>query len=256
MFLSNPIGISKSTRNNVDTGEKNMKKIVLALLFCLLLVASITPLYASITVEALVNDTFHVSFDFSNLNSTMYDEIVGHPEIFNSTSIPRTIVRNLERQNLRKVSWSQIPANSFFNDSEKSIHIEFYLVGEDILSYTLNRTALTRTYNAKTDWIKFDIKLTSTFTLNFTRYFALSISGWQRTDNTFYYNSTASTAPFNALCYFFLPTTATNIKAVGDTLTFEMPTILEDKLIDSPIFILGAIIIANLVAIIYRKVRK
>jgi len=233
-----------------------MKKFVLPLLFFLLLVASIMPVYASITINALVSDTFHVSFNFSNLNSTMYDEIVGHPEIFNITSIPRTIVRNLEKQNLRKVSWTQVPAANFFNNSEKSIHMEFYLGGEDILSFTLNRTALTRTYTAKTDWIKFSINLTNTFTLNFTKYFVKPISKLQGTDNTFYYNSTAIAAPFNSLCYFILPTQAMNTKIIGDTLTFEMPTIIEDKLIDSPIFILGAIILTNIVAIIYRKVRK
>jgi len=34
-----------------------MKKFVLALLSCLLLVASITPVYAPINIEALVNDS-------------------------------------------------------------------------------------------------------------------------------------------------------------------------------------------------------
>jgi len=240
-----------------------MKKIVLASLLCLLLATSIATVYASITVEVLINNNFHVALNFRNLNFTMYNEIKTHPEIFNSTSIPRTIVRNLENRNLKRVSWSQI-STDIFDDNEKSIHIEFYLGGEDILSYTVDMTTLARIYNAKTNWIKFDIKLTSTFRLNFTTYFATSISDWQRINNTingnvhsaFYYNSTAGIAPFDASCYFVLPETAMNIKAIGDTLTFEMPPLLEDKLIDSPILILGAIIIVNIVVIIYRKVRK
>jgi len=237
-----------------------MKRIVLASLFCLLLVTSIAPVYASVTIEALIDDTFHVSFnfDFGN-NSTLYDQIVAQ-QVFSISSIPSTIERNLEKQNLTKVSLTQIPANSFFNDDEKSIHIAFYLGGEHILSYTVDRTALTRTYNAKTNWIKFNINLTNTLALNFTKYF----TNWQRVSYTisgnvhtaFFYNSTAGTAPFNVNCYFILPLAAKNIKAVGDTLTFEMPLLIEDRLIDSPILILGAIIIANIIAIIYRKVRK
>jgi len=240
-----------------------MKIFVPASLLCLLLVALVAPVYASITLEALINDSFHISFDFRNLNSTMYYEIKANPEIFNSTSIPRTIIGNLEKQNLKKVSWSQTSA-AIFNDDEKSIHVEFYLEGLDILSYTLNKATLSRTYNAKTNWIRFDIKLTNAFTLDFATYFDTPISTWQRINYTvngnvhsaFYYNSTAGAAPFDASCYFILPITAMNINAIGDTLTFEMPPLLEDKLIDSPILILGAIIIVNIVVIVYRKVRK
>lgn len=242
-----------------------MKKIALASLLCLLFVASVIPVYASIKVETLVGDNFHVSLDFTNLNSTMYNEIKAHPEIFNSTSIPRTIVGNLERiQHLTRVSWSQISANNFLNDAEKAIHIEFYLGGDDILSYTFNLTKLTRIYNARTNWIRFSVNLTSTFTLSFATYFNTSIGNWQRVNYTmngnaypaFYYNSTASQAPFSAKSYFILPIEATNIKASGDTLTFEMPPLPEDKLIDSPILILGAVIVGSMVAIVYRKVRK
>jgi len=193
----------------------------------------------------------------------MYSEIQAHQEGFNSTSIPRAIKGNLEKQNLKKVSWSQ--DSIIFNDTEKSIHVEFYLGGEDVLSYTLNITTATRTYSVRADWIKFDVKLTSTFTLNFTSYFAPSISAWPRINNytingnkhtAFFYNSTVGSAPFDASCYFILPLKATNIRAVGDTLTFETPTILEDRLIDSPILILGGIVVVIIVANIYRKIRK
>jgi len=241
-----------------------MKKLVLALFLCLLLAVSIAPVYASITVEVLIDDSLHVSFyfDFKD-NSTIYDEIVAHPEIFNSSSIRLTIMKNLEKQNLKKVSSSHIPTE-FSNNAEKSIHVEFYLGGEDILSYTLNTTTATRTYSVKMNWMKFEISLTNTFKLNFTSYFATPMSNWQKVNHTIggnvhlalYHNSTAGTAPFYTACYFILPTTATNIKTVGDTLIFETPTILEDRLIDSPLLILGGIIIAIIVANLYRKVRK
>jgi len=239
-----------------------MKKIVLLPFLCLLLAVINAPVYASITIEVSIDDSLHVSFDFSNLNSTMYNEIQAHPEIFNSTSIPRTIVRNLEKQDLRQVSWRQDSTAIFKGNG--AIRVEFYLEGQDILSFTVNKVTFARTYTVKTNWIKFDVNLTNTFTLNFTTYFAPSISSWQRINHTvngivhqaFYYNSTVSTAPFNASCYFILPTAATNIRASGDTLTFEMPPSLEDRLINSPILILGAVIVANIIAVIYRKVRK
>jgi len=241
-----------------------MKRIVLASLFCLLLVTSITPVYASVTAEALIDDTFHVSFnfDFRN-NSTLYDQIVAQ-QIFNISSIPSTIERNLEKQDLKKVSLTQIPANSFFNGSEKSIHVEFSLGGEDILSYTFNKATQSRICTVNTIWMRFDIKLTSTFALNFSEYFATSISNWQRINHTiggnvhpaFFHNSTIGMQPSYAVCYFILPATATNIQTSGTILTFETPLVFEDRLLNSPILILAAVIVANIVFIIYRKVRK
>jgi hypothetical protein len=172
-------------------------------------------------------------------------------------------MRNLEKQNLKKVSWSQI-STSIFNDNERSIHVEFYLEGEDILSYVLNKTVLSRTYSANTNWIKFECNLTSTVTLNFATYFATPTSSWQKTNYTasgierpaVYYNSTVGAAPFDAMCYFILPATTINIRGSGNILIFDIPLPFEDKFIDSPILILGAIIIANAFFIVYRKVRK
>jgi hypothetical protein len=193
----------------------------------------------------------------------MYSEISGHPATFNSSSIPLAIVKELEKQNLKKVSWSLISAN-IFNDTEKLISVEFYLGGEDISSFTINRTNLARTFTAKTSWIRFAVKLTNTFTLNFTKYFTKTVDNWQKTNVTingnlhtaFYYYSTVEAAPFDASCYFVLPLEAQNIKAVGNSLVFEMPPITEDKLLDSPIIILGAVIIANIILIVYRKIRR
>jgi len=239
-----------------------MREIVLTSFLCLLLAVSIAPAHASITVEALINDSLHVSFDFRNLNSTMYSEIVAHPEIFNSTSIPCAIVSSMEKQDLGRVSWRQISTDIFKGNGW--IYVDFFLEGQDILTHTLNKITLFRTYYVKTNWIRFDIKLTNTFILNFTTYFATPIYVWKIINCTingnkhsaFYYNSTVGTSPFDASCCFILPMTATNPNAYGDTLTFEMPPPLEDRLIDSPILILSAIIIANIVVIIYRKVRK
>jgi hypothetical protein len=237
-----------------------MKRLVLASLaslFCLLLVISIAPAYASVTVKTIIDDAFHVSFDFRNLNSTMYNATrASFPAIFNYTSIPSAIIKSLEQQNLWKVSWSQIPANNFFDYDEKWIHIEFSLAGDDILSQTVDRAAMIRTYTAKTNWIKFAINLTNTFTLNFTKYFTTPVANWQRIDNSFHYNSTAYAAPFDLICSLALPNAAKNIRAVEYILIFDMPLLIEDELIDSPFLILGAMIVAIMVANIYRKVRK
>lgn len=240
-----------------------MKRIALVPLLCLFIVSIIVPVHASITIEALANGRFQVSFDFGNLNSTIYAEIKAHPGIFNGTSIPRAIVKNLEKQNLKQVSWNQT-STSIFNDTEQTINVKFYLEGQDIATYTLNKTTLIRTFSVKTNWIRFDVKLTNTFVLNFTTYFTKPISDWQRTNHTvsgnvhtaFYYHSSFGASPFDASCYFVLPLEATNIKATGDTLTFDVPPIMEDKLLDSPILILGAIITANIVFVAYRKFRK
>lgn len=244
--------------------NKDMRKIVQVSLLCFILVSLVVPVYASVNTDAFVGDNFHISFDFRNLDSATYSAIMAaYPDVFNSTSIPRAIVKSLGKQGFNKVSYPS-PPSIVFSDAEKSIHVEFFLEGADVISYTVNKTSLARLYTARTTWIKFEVKLTITLTLNFTSYFTTQVSNWQKinraiggiTYTAFYFSSAVSQVPLDSSCYIILPATALNIEAVGTTVIFEMPSLPEDRLINSPILILGAIVLIDVVFIVYRKIRK
>jgi len=242
-----------------------MKKLALAhLLFFPLLVTLITPVCASVKIQAVIGQDVHVVFDFESINSTLYTEIV-QQGVFNVSTIPQTIVKNLEERNLTDVTWGYDPEVEMFNDATKSIHVDFYLYGSDIVSLTSNKTTMNRIYNVRTDWRNFHVNLTNEFSLDFTEYFNEPVDEWQRINNytlnakkhpAYYYNFTDSNT-FDPLFYFVLPATAINVHAVGDTIIFELPPSFEDSLLNSPFLILGAIIVLLIIVFsLYRKIRK
>ena len=243
-----------------------MKRLASAhLLFFLLLVTLITPAYATVKVQATIDQNVYVAFDFENINSTWYDDIV-QQGVFDVSTIPLTIVWNLEQRNLDDVTWGYDPGQKTFNDATNSIHVEFYLAGSDIVSLTSNKTTTNRIYNVRTDWRKFHVNLTNELPLNFTKYFATPISQsppWQRINYTLnakthpaYCNNSTDSDAFDPLWYFILPATAINVHAVEDTIIFELPPSFEDSLLNSPFLILGALIVVIIAFSLYRKVRK
>lgn len=234
-----------------------MKRLLVASFIFVLFSALITSVHASVTIQAVIDQNIHVVFNFKNINSTIYADIKSS---LNNSTIPEIIVKNLKEQNLTRVVYHD--SELVFNDLNKSVHATFYLSGSDILNFTL--TAMTRTYRVRTDWRKFNVNLTDRLSLNFTEYFGAPIAEWQRINYTdpenrihpaYFYNYTGP-SPFDPLWYFILPTNATNVRAVEDAIIFEAPASLEDTLLNSPFLILGALIVVNIAAFVYRRVRK
>jgi len=232
-----------------------MRKLALAhLLFFLLLVTLITPAYASVKIQAVIDQNVHVVFDFENINDTIYWTI-REEELITETTIPSIIQ---EQKNLTNVNFFTEPV--VFDDSTFSIHVAFYLAGSDILNFTVNTELMTRTYYVRTDWRNFHINITDEFSLDFAEYFGKPVvEEWTRQDNytlnekkhpAYYHNFTGS------LCYFILPAEATNIQPVKDTIIFDLPMPFEDSLLNSPFLILGALIVVIIAFSLYRKVRK
>jgi len=247
-----------TARVNLRKLEKNqMRKLALAhLLFFLLLITLITPAYASVKIQAVIDQDVHVAFDFENINSTVYWIIQGE-KLINETTIPSKIRENLEQKNLTKVDFFTEPP--VFDDSTFSIHVAFYLTGSDVMNFTVNTELMTKTYYVRTDWRNFQINITEEFSLDFAESFGKPIEEWTRQDNytlndktrpAYYYNSTDS------LCYFILPAEATNVHAVEDTIIFDIPMPFEDSLLNSPFLILGALIVVIIAFSLYRKVKK
>lgn len=241
-----------------------MKKLVAANLLCFIFVSLITPVHASVTVEGLIRQDIRVVYAIENINSTLYEKIL-EQKIFGISTIPQAIERYFEEQNLENVEVDYDPTREIFNNATKSIQVEFYLSGSDILDSTPNLAAMTKTYNVETEWRKVHVNLTDDFSLDFAEYFQEPVSAreWQLINYTingevyptYIYNNTEPTT-FDPLCRFVLPAKATNIHAIKDTIIFELPVSLEDNLINSPFLVLGVLVIVNIALFAYRKIRR
>ena len=236
-----------------------MKKIVRArahLLFLLLVVVLVTPVHASVTTQAIINQDIQVLFDFRNISPDIYGNIT-----ITETTIPETIKNNLMQRGLTHVDYRYAPLD--FNSTENSLHVAFILFGSDILNVTVNTKAMTKTYHVRTDWRKFQVNLTDGFSLNFTEYFDEPVERWQRINYTLnakthpaYYHNFTDSNTIDPACYFILPAAATNVQVAGDILTFELPLSFGDSLLNSPFLILGALIVVNIAFFLYRRVKK
>jgi len=232
-------------------------------LVCLivLLVVSVTPVSAFVSVESTIGDNIYIIYNFENLDPAVYNETMRNNQ-FNSSTIPQIIMKNLEKQNLTRISFG-FPTQSNY-DANKTIRVSFYLGGSDIISFTINRTSMRRTYQVKTEWRKFQVNLTTSFSIDFAQYFGEPVANWQKTNHTdpggsthpaFYYE-TAGTGFLDTLSfYFILPATATNIQVEGDTTTYEVSPYFEDVFLNSPFLILAVFIIIIAIVLVYRRVK-
>lgn len=232
-----------------------MKKLVLLYLVLILIFTLVTPIYASVEIKATIGQDIHVIFIFQNV--TAYETIKDN-ELIDELTIPEIIRGNLGERNLTNVDpprWEPVD----FNDAEKSITVRFYLSGSDILNLTFSTETMRRTFRVRTDWRKFELNLTDDFSLNFTEYFGKPMSDWNfenETYPTYFYNYTG-TVPFDPVCYFMLPREATEVHVEDmETIVFELPPSLGESLLNSPFLILGAIIVAIIIAFLYRTIRK
>jgi len=245
-----------------QNGENPMKNHALAFIcVTFLLVVLVAPVHASVSVESTVEDNVYVIYKFENLNSTIYNEVIAN-EQFNSSTIPQIIVKNLERQNLARVNYDFQP--NMYDDATRTVRVSFYLGGSDIISFTVNRTTLRRTYQVKTEWRKFQVNLTSSFPpIDFAQSFSEPVANWQKTNYTtggsthptFYYETKSAGFLGTLSFYFILPTAASNIKVEGETITYEVPPYFEDVFLGSPFLILVALIIIIAIVLVYRIIK-
>ena len=229
-----------------------MKKSVLPCLALILILTLISPVYASVEVRATIDEVVHVVFNFGNI--THYEEI---KNVITEFTIPEVILNNLEERNLTDVEYGWEPVD--FNDSEKAITVRFHLSGSDIIKFTFSTETMRREFRVRTDWRKFELNLTENVSLNFAEYFGRPLSMWEFENETYptYYHNYTGTIPFDPACYFILPKEATEVHVEDiETIVFELPPSLEESLLNSPFLILGAIIVAIIVASLYRTVRK
>jgi len=249
-----------------------MKRLVITWLLLVLFAGLCVPVYASVTIEAVISERIDVVFDFRGINSTVYGLIKQHSYLFNDTTFPQIIVDNFEKLQNLTITYSPQDSHLEFNQSEPfpSMRATFYLSGSDILSFTYNKTSMGKTYRVRTDWRKFYANFTgpegeNILTLDFKTYFGEPLNTWSFTEeyllnnenrSAYFFNNTDAT-PFDSLSMsFILPKRAIPRSPEGDTIVFEFPPAFWDVLLNSPIPIVGALIIVSISAVLYRKIRR
>ena len=239
-----------------------MKKLTVSHVLLILFATTIVSVQASMEIQAIIDHTVHVTFDVKSVDPEIYTEIV-NASLLSVSTIPESINEVFEQKNLANARCDYDPAQEIFSDSTKSIHVEFYLTGSDVLNSTMNAMRMTKTYNVRTDWREFRLNLTLDLSIDFAEIFATPVSSWDQINYTLSgkqhpaYNYTSTTpSQIEPSFYFILPEKATNVHAIRDTIIFDTPYSLEEALLNSPFLILFAVIIIVIVAAIFHRIRR
>jgi hypothetical protein len=177
----------------------------------------------------------------------------------NETTVPEAIWTNFVSKghttlNALTFSDTSIP---LFNDTRSSIRSTFHLSGLDIINSTVDKTAGIETFKMSTEWRKFHLNVTNWRAFNFEQSLAAPLNTWTKStiDGVITFSFSNSTA--NMSCAFKLPSYATNIFAVGESIVFDAPyePPWEDKLINSPVLILVGLAMLGGIILVYRKIR-
>ena len=228
-----------------------MKKLI-ALYILFILVTTSTVLASPVNMETTINENVHVTFEFADIETQLYSEIKA--EGFNVSTIPNAIEGIFEQQGLTDARAICDLNQKIFDDYTRSMQVRFFLAGSDIISYTLNKTDMTRTFRLEAEWRKFEISFTQNFSLNLEEHFGVPLTEWRRVSHTF--EKSVEEDSIEMSFRFILPEEAFDIQAEEDTIIFKVPPVFEDKLINSPFLILGAIIIIIIIVVVYRRARK
>lgn len=243
-------------------GEKLVENSVVpyVVLFVFLISILPAPVLAAVNVDSTINEDIFVTIDFNGIDPSTYANVKANTR-FNATTIPPIIIENLAQRNLRRVRWGY--ARIDYDDIESSVHVAFRLSGSDIVSFTVDKTTMVRTYQVSTDWRKFRVDLADGFSVDFAQYFSTPLSLWQKTNrvdalgihHSAYHHEHLGEGFFNMSFYFILPSTATKVQASEDTITFEVPPNSEDVFLNSPLLVLGPVMAISVIVVAYRKTK-
>lgn len=229
-----------------------MKKISFVIFVTILALSLVLPARASVTARTTVDDSLFIAYDFENLDQAIYEQAAIQ---FNAETIPKTIIENLEKKNQTLVQYGFGSQPIIFDNEAKAVRTSFFLGGSDTISFTVNKTTMERMYKVETEWRKFQVNLTDSFSVDFALYLDEPVSEWQRPDETTFYYENKETDTLEVSFYLTLPTSAMRIQVQENTIVFDMPPRFEDQLLNSPFLILGALSVALVIILVYRKAR-
>jgi hypothetical protein len=229
-----------------------MKKLIVLYILFVLVTTSTVLASSSMNVETTIDESVHVTFEFADIETQLYSEI--KTEGFNVSTIPNALEGRFEQQGLTNARAIYDLNQEIFDDDTQSVHVKFFLAGSDIISYTLDKNDMTRTFHVRAEWRTFEISFTQNFSVNLEEHFGVPLTEWRQANHTF--EKSVDEDPIEMSFRFILPEEAFDIQAEKDTIIFKVPLVFEDNLLNSPFLILGAIIIANILIAVYRKARK
>ena len=222
-----------------------MKKAVTILLAFLLLSLAIKSVQADVYVKVKVNDdnSVNLSFKITEINSTVYEQA---KNILNETTIIKAINASTG------IFIEKYDGNIQFIDETHSVSISYsffnYIVHEEY-----DKEKNLRIFKVTTIWRHFKLSLTESYSIDFSKIFALSVSKWNKTGNTYIYNTKNNFG--NATFEITGPELAVNSYVSGEVIIFEALPSKIDVFINSPYIVLLIVVAIVLVALVYRKLR-
>ena len=245
-----------------------MRGLVLALAAILLLSLWVAPVYGE---EEVRRTEFHAYVDkegiqvhltIRNINTTIYERIKQHGGIITEYTIPETIVNHLKEDGYKRVSYRD--PSITLDDESRSIHASFYLTGLDVISYGFNFTSATKVYKVLTKWRLYDIEFRDGWMLilklNFSRYYRRPVALWEKIDyveggvvrKAYFLNNTEEWE-LNPICYIVLPANISRTWVEIDTIYFEYPATPWHKTLSTPLWVITALIIIDVVVLFKRR---
>jgi len=232
-----------------EAGELLMNKHLLAVLVGVLILSSFALAKGEIIGNVSVGESLLVTFEFKGLDQEVYVQALTQ---FTAQRIPETIANNLEKKN-QTVLWGT--ATLEHDNASRMIRSSFYLGGSGIVGFTVNKTTLKRVFELKTDWRRFQVNVTDSFSVDFASALATPVAEWQKTDDTTFYYENRNTGTLDVLFYLVLPASASGVRVQGDSVFYEGAPALEDQFLGTPFLILVALAVALVIVLLYRKVR-
>lgn len=227
-----------------------MNKPVFAALVIMLTVFLVVPVRAEVSVTVRVDNNLSVIYEFRNLDQSVYDDAKAR---FAADTIPKIIVANMANEN-RTVEYGVTDA-TYFDDATRTIRNSFTLSGSGIISSSLNKTDLKQVYEVRTDWRRFKVDLTGSFSYDFNNYAATPVAEWQKPNATTFYLENRATGTLDLQFYIVLPASASEVHAVSDTISYEMPGSSVDQFLYSPFPILIGLAVVLVIVLLYRRLR-
>jgi hypothetical protein len=200
----------------------------------------------SLNIEARVGNDIEVTLIFENINVTRYYNTKKN-QVEAIVNVKNSFEKSFNDRNLTAtVSVSPLE----FNDENQSITIRVRLSGSMLVSMSVDPTSLNRTYEVITVWRKFRLTIIEGFAVDLGERFKVSVYEWDITKNVISLRLDESSFAF------VLPEKATKIKVDRrEVITFMVSAGFVDKLLNSPIIALVAVMLAPVIALTYRRTK-
>ena len=213
--------------------------ILVYLLFLSRVGAGATQADIHIQLNVREGGTAEFTIEIINLNSTVYEQ-AKEAKITIETAI------------IEAINASSVEIN--FKNETRSIEITCS-ISDDRVKEDVDKDRMIRVIRVETEWRKFKLPLTQNFSIDFAEPLSARVSTWNKTEKGYIYSSISD---FGEVVFEIVGPDSTMNFYVGEdeeTVIFELPLSKVDLFINSPYTILIIVIIAIIVATVYRKLR-